>query len=133
GKGTVDFTFNTTTDTFAVTNSSGTDTTTTLAIHDLTGTDLAGSSVAVSTDIGTLTSDVDITSMTWSGAIQIHTVTIDGGVGTIGTLTTTGDVDAATTINGNVGTFDTGTHNFTGALTVNGGVSSITTHDINAA
>ena len=142
GGGTVDLAYAIGTDTLTVTGTTGTGGGTTLAIEDLNGQDLVIDEVTIDTSLGSLTSDVNIGTLTMMGDTNITTVTIGGGQGTIGLIdgqgklltdmTVNADVttinivenQATLTINGNVGDFDLGKFPVGSVLVVNGNVGS---------
>ena len=116
GGGTIDWSYVGATDTLTISGSAGTMSSTSLAITNIVGV-FNIDSVTIDTDLGSLVADK-----------AIDSITINGGSGTIGTLTFNGDADTNMVVNANVTTlnFDR-TRDM--AFTVNGDVGSITVLD----
>jgi hypothetical protein len=132
GAGSIDFAYHAGTDSLSITDTTGTTATTHLAIEDLNGSDLHVSSITLDTDLGTLTSDVDIDTMVWSGSgHEIGVVTVGGGAGTIGSLTLTGNLEDASSIYANVGSISA--LDVKDALTIHGDLGTATVHATTAS
>ena len=144
GGGTIDLAYDKGSDTLSVTNTTGTGSGTALVIEDLNGKDLRIDQIAVDTNLGSLTSDANIGAIDITGGdFTISTITVDGGAGKIGSLTTAakiitpttinadvtsvtlGDVDATIDFNGDVGAIDVGQVKFD--MHVTGSLDSWTT------
>jgi Ca2+-binding RTX toxin-like protein len=142
GGGTINWSYDRGSDTLTVSNTTGTGSGTALTIEDLNGKDLRIDQIAVSTDLGSITSDANIGTLTMMGDTNITTVTIGGGQGTIGLIdgqgklltdmTVNADVttinilenQAVLTINGDVETFDVDRFVAGSVITVNGNVGN---------
>ena len=128
GGGTIDWSYDGTTDTLTISDNDGTSFATSLTITDNNG-GLIVNSITLDTNIGSLVSDVDITTITVNADLAIDNITINGGSGTIGTLDFNGDVIGTNIIvNADVTTFDLERVRDT-TVTVNGDVGAITIND----
>lgn len=130
GAGSINWSYDVTTDTFAVTDTTSTDATTALVIQDLNGADLS-TTLTIDQSLGSVTSNVDIGAITiTSGSDTVGTITIAGGSGTLGAFTTTGgDLLGTTVINANVDTISLDRH-ILDPFTVNGDVGSFNVMDV---
>lgn len=133
GTGSIDWSYDVGADTFRVTAANATDATTAVAITDLNGADLVVDQVTLDRGIGSLTSSVDVGTITITAAQQtIGTITIAGGGGTLDAfVTATGDLDDPTTIRANVGTISIG-RDIAASVTVFGDVGSISARDVSS-
>ncbi|MCB9917355.1 MAG: LEPR-XLL domain-containing protein [Planctomycetes bacterium] len=131
GGGTIDWSYDATTDTLTVSDTSSTGTGTHLAIQDLSDAGLTIDNITIDTDLGSLTTDVDIGTLTWTGSKEIAVVTIDGGNGNIDTLTAVGNIDSPVTINANVGSMSA--NDLKDGFTIHGDLGSATVHAITGA
>ena len=127
GAGSIDWSYATGTDTLTITDTNGTDPGTSVKITDLNGTDLAVGTIRIDDDLGSLVSNVDIgTIEITKNSTTITSITIGDGSGTLGTFhTTTGTIDAPTTIHADVGTIDL-SNKLNGPLVVDGDLGTLT-------
>ncbi|MCA8949635.1 MAG: LamG domain-containing protein [Planctomycetes bacterium] len=106
GSGTIDWSYDAATDSLSITDQSGTSARTDIVVTDLNGQDLAITDVTVARDLGSLTTNVDIGTVSiGAGNATIHTITIDGGAGRLDNfLAGAGSMSGDTTIHADVGT-----------------------------
>ncbi|MHC4078726.1 MAG: hypothetical protein ACYST0_09860, partial [Planctomycetota bacterium] len=130
GSGSVSIDYTAASNSLSITSTTGTDSGTAITVTNHDGSNLTFSSIANTNVVGSLTTNVDIGSITMSGGdlMRIETITVNNGAGTIGSLTYNQDLawSGTHTIDANVGTFavpldfDGGTVLITGDLeTVN--------------
>ena len=113
------------TDTRTVTKQNSTGATSSLTITSREGTNLNIDSITVDMRMGSLTTNVDIAQITYTGTDdRIDNITVSNGAGTIGTIDHLGDLNFGSTVNANVGVLDFnanaingGTYTSTGDLT----------------
>jgi hypothetical protein len=131
GPGTFRWSYDMADDRLSITDTKDTGVTTTLHITDVTGTNLVVDRVHVDEIVGGLHSNVDIGTLEFKDSNDgIGTVTVRGGLGTIGTFHTLGgDLDQETTLNANVGVIVLG-DGLGAQLTVTGSVGSMTVDQV---
>ncbi len=127
GAGSLDWSYDTATDTLTIADTNGTNATTSVEITDLNGTDLAVGTITIDENLGSLVSNVDIDTIEITrNSTTISSITIGDGGGTLGTFrTTTGTIDAPTTIHADVGAIDL-SNKLNGPLVVDGDLGSLT-------
>ncbi|MFH2002968.1 MAG: tandem-95 repeat protein, partial [Planctomycetota bacterium] len=126
GSGTMDWSYDADHDTLTISDTSGTDSGSNLTLSDLNGTDLSVDHVTVDSDLGTLTSNVNIDTLHIAQNSDVEAITIADGSGSIGTLDITHDLDAGATINATIGSVQVGGDiSASATLQINGDVGSV--------
>lgn len=128
--GDIDWNYDSVSDAISI-SASDTQTSDSITIEDLNGTDLTIGALSFDTNLGSLTTNVDIESITMTaGNRTISSITVAGGTGSLGTFaTTSGSLSAPTAINGNVDTVSL-SGNVYSAFTVNGDAGSMSMGNI---
>ncbi|NNK02578.1 MAG: DUF4347 domain-containing protein, partial [Desulfatitalea sp.] len=130
GGGTIDWSFDGTTDTLTISDNDGTGSGTTIAITDNNG-GLNIDNIIFDSDVGTFNCDTNIGTLTLSGGADYDAVSINGGGGTITNLVYSGDVTQASVINANVNTVTAPAIIESSAITITGTIGNFTvTNDI---
>ncbi|MEM7166559.1 MAG: LamG-like jellyroll fold domain-containing protein, partial [Planctomycetota bacterium] len=134
GTGTVDWSYNASTDTLTISDVDSTNTSTNMTVTDLSGTDLTIDSVTFDRDFGHFSTNVDIGTVSFAYNDDVNEITVGNGTGTITLLEITGSggYSDELTVNGNVTTFqnDSNSDNdIFGTLTFNGDVGTFNVGD----
>ncbi len=114
GPGTIDWSYDVTTDSLSVSNIDSTNTSSGITITDLNGSDLTIGSITLDEDLGSLSTNVNIGTIDIVDGWILENLTVDGGSGNVGTITYQDGIFADTTINANFTTLEIG-----GALETN--------------
>ena len=130
GSGTIDFTYDGSTDTLTITDNDGTNGSTAVSITQSGRDSLTIDQITLDSDIGSLTTDTDINTLNVHHNVDIDSITVGGGGGTISTFAYTGGGNvwnSPLTVNANIGSMtaqEIGTD-----ITINGNVGSISVVD----